>query len=182
MDTVMNFLKKYWPYAVVLLVGGALGYMIKPANVRIEEREKVVVVEKEVIKEVEVVKWVKDTSVKDRTHTETTTTTNPDGSSTSHTVVDTNVDTNTHETKDTVKVVEVIKEVMVTKEVEKIVEAGKANWRINAMLGTQLSVVPLGVKGFVYGGEVDRRLFGPVWIGVYGLSNGTVGGKVGIEF
>jgi hypothetical protein len=71
----------------------------------------------------------------------------------------------------------------------KIVEAAKPQWRVSAGvgydveygLGHGLRGVP-GMKGFAVALEVDRRVIGPFWLGVEGVTTGLVGIRLGVEF
>ncbi len=58
-------------------------------------------------------------------------------------------------------------------------EYRKANWRIGALLSAD--VTRLGA-GFDYGGRAERRVLGPVWLGVEASKSGHVGASVSVEF
>lgn len=182
--------KQVIPYvavAVVFLLGGAgLGWGLKPDVVKIEERLKTVEVEKQVVVvqekvKIEVVK-VKDTQVVERYRREKTQ--SPDG--TVREVEERNIDSvvKEKETAVEVKVVEVEKQVVVEKEVERLVKIDPVlkDWHVGVLGGTEL-LVPVPV----FGVEVERRIAGPFWLGVWGNANtqfnrGQVGLKVAIEF
>ena len=53
---------------------------------------------------------------------------------------------------------------------------------ISALAGAQISNPLTGQAGTVYGAHIQRDILGPVSIGLWGLSNATVGGSVGISF
>lgn len=171
------------PFIVILGIGYFAGWATKPNNVRIEEKLKVVEVTKEVVVEKEVVKLVKDTNIKEKYHRESLETKLPDGTYTKKETEDRNIDTVVKETEEKVRVVEVTKEVVVEKEVERIVEAQKAQWRASPLIGTNVAFLPKpNIGGFVWGAEVERRILGPFWLGVWGLSSGQVGVKVSGEW
>jgi len=189
-EKLKEFAGKSWPYLVVglvaLLSGAAIGWALKPDVVRVEERVKTVEVEKQVVVvqesvRVEVVK-VKDTQVVERWHREKTQ--SPDG--TIKEVEDKNIDTLVHEKENNVevKVVEVEKQVVVEKTLTKTIKIDPVlpNWHIGVTGGVQIPVI-LPVVGV----EVERRIAGPFWLGVYGNANtqfnaGQAGLKLGIEF
>jgi hypothetical protein len=74
------------------------------------------------------------------------------------------------------------------REVEKIVERrveverDPPDWRVSALVGADLGIVDGDPPHLAFGAEVDRRILGPVSVGVWGLSTGAVGGAVSIEF
>lgn len=51
------------------------------------------------------------------------------------------------------------------------------NWRVGGLVG-----VDLGGLSPTYGGQVERRIIGPVYVGAWGLSSGQGGLSVGVEF
>lgn len=211
MNPVLELLKKYWPYVVgglVLLLGGiGIGWGVKPDVVKIEEREKIV--EKQVTTEsqkalmtafenlrVEMEK-VRETQVVEKYHREELETRLADGTYTKKVTVDKNIDSHTKETetKVEVKVVEVEKrvEVIKTEYVDRIVEKEKivtpvlAQWHVGVIGGLTPQLLPTpGVQNWVVGGEVERRIVGPVFLGIWGAGTTTgqgMGGlKVGFEF
>lgn len=87
------------------------------------------------------------------------------------------------------KVVEVEKLVAVEKivEKEKIVESPRRNWLISASAlvdVTQVQALPGAELQFPVelGGQVQRRIVGPLWVGVQGTHRGSVGLTLGLEF
>lgn len=204
---LLELLKKYWPALVLLLVGIGIGWGVKPDVVKIEEREKIV--EKQVTTEaqkelmtafenlrVELQK-VRETQVTEKYHREELETRLADGTYTKKVTVDKNIDSHTKETetKVEVKVVEVEKVVekervvLVDKEVvkEKIVTPQLAQWHVGVIGGLTPQFLPtVGVQNWVIGGEVERRIVGPVFLGIWGAGTTTgqgMGGlKVGFEF
>ena len=171
---------------IFLLAGAGIGWALKPDVVKIEERVKTVEVEKQVVVvqekvKVEVVK-VKDTQVVERYRRER----NQSADGAFREVEERNIDSVITEkvTKTEVKVVEVEKQVVVEKEVQKLVKVDPVvkDWHVGVMGGTELlAPVP------VFGAEVERRIAGPFWLGIWGnanthLSRGQVGLKVAVEF
>jgi hypothetical protein len=194
-EKLKQYLPKILSYLAVLVVGIAIGWGMKPDQVRVEEKIRVEQVEKQVVvvKEqvrVEIVK-VRDSQVLDKTHTETTETKSPDGTVVTKTIEDKNVDSVVHDRENTteVKVVEVTKEVVVvkTETVEKISKPVLPDWRVGVLVGIQPVILPTpGIPGYVYGAEIERRIVGPFSLGLFGTLDGhqqaTVGAKVGFEF
>lgn len=193
-DKLKEYAPKVLPYIAVLLIGCAIGWGLKPTQVETKETVKVVEVEKQVVVQhesvrVEVVK-VKDTQVVERWHREKTEVKSPDGTVTIKDVEDRNIDSVVKEQQNNteVKVVTVEKQVVVEKEVEKIktVTPVLAQWHVGVLAGIKPQFLPtLGVS-YAIGGEVERRIAGPVFLGVWGMgtTDGTgMGGlKAGIEF
>jgi len=204
---ILELLKKYWPFLVVLLVGIGVGWGVKPAVVKIEERERIV--EKQVTTEAQKalmtafenlrieMEKVRETQVVEKYHREVLETKLADGTYTKKTTVDKNIDSHTKETetKVEVRVVEVEKkiETIRTEYVDKIVEKEKivtpmlAQWHVGVIGGLTPQFSPsIGVQNWVVGGEVERRIVGPVFLGIWGAGTTTgqgMGGlKVGFEF
>lgn len=193
-DKLKELAPKALPYIAVLVVGIAIGWGVKPSQVETREVLKVVEVEKQVVVEhetvrVEIVK-VKDTQVVERWHREKTEERKPDGTVTTKEVEDKNIDSIVKERENSteVKVVEVVKEVVVEKEVfkEKIVTPVLAQWHVGVLGGVQPQFSPsIGVASWAVGGEVERRIVGPLFLGVWGMGTtagaGMGGLKVGFE-
>jgi len=189
-EKLKPYLLKIVSYAAVAAIGIGVGWRLKPAAVEVHEKLKVVEVEKQVVVvreqvRVEVVR-VKDSQVVDKTHTETTETKSVDGTVVKKVVEDKNIDSVVHdrETATEVKVVEVEKQVVVVQKetVEKVVKPALPNWRTSALLGIQPQILPTpGVSGYVYGTEVERRVAGPIWLGVWGTMSDKQQATVGIK-
>jgi hypothetical protein len=64
---------------------------------------------------------------------------------------------------------------------EKRVDA-PLNWHVSALVGAGVSLKPLGLGPLVYGASVERRVLGPVFVGVWGLSSAAGGITVGAAF
>jgi hypothetical protein len=197
-------LKQYWPqiliFVLVLVAGIAVGWYSKPDVVKIEEKIKVVEVEKQVVVEhetvrVEVVR-VTDTQVVDRWHREKTETKTPDGTIVTKEVEDRNIDTivNQKENNVEVKVVEVTKEVVVNRDVvvEKVVTPQLAQWHAGILVGVAPRFDAPNDTAIVGGFEVERRIVGPIFAGAwlmggsplsgFKVTNAVAGVKVAIEF
>lgn len=176
----MSIFKKYWMYLLpllTLLLGIGVGFFAKPAKVT--EKEKIVYQDREVTKTVEVEKKVDtkntDLDQKKATHTVEVAVTKPDGSKTVTTTTDENLNTQVKEVEiqyvDRVKEVEVTKEVIKTVEVEKTTE-NQANWHAAFLIGTStqnFSITPTApwVNPLILGLDVDRRVLGPVSLGLW---------------
>lgn len=198
---------KSLPYLGVFLAGAGLSWQLKPDTVKIEERE--VVVEKQVTTEAmkelmtsfehlkQELQKVRETKVVEKYHREELETKLPDGTYTKKVTIDKNIDSFSRETetKILVRVVEVDKMVEVEKKVfvdrivekEKVVSPVLAQWHVGVFGGVNPQLVPsLKVNSYVIGGEVERRIAGPFWLGVWGAGTTTgqgMGGlKVGMEF
>jgi hypothetical protein len=195
--------------AVVLsFVGGRWLAPTPPAKIEIQEKVVEKIVEKEVIKvveklvvdqkvvEAEVQKRMKDleTSV-DKIITRTTTT-KPDGTIISTETIE--VHKKKKETVIEIKYVDRVVEtkVFVDRVVEKVVDRvvevvvekktvidNRKDWRVGVLVGAQPTFLPVPNLGALsFGGEVERRIVGPVWLGAWGISNGSMGLKAGIDF
>ncbi len=55
-------------------------------------------------------------------------------------------------------------------------------WHVGAMAGVDIKAALGGKVPMAYGGSVDYRVLGPVTVGGFGLTNGTVGLSVGLGF
>lgn len=140
---------------VVLLTTFAAGRYSVPEKVKIET--KIVEVEKKVVED------------KKATHktTKIITIQKPDGTKeTDETdVEDTKTDDKTHD--DTKTDSDVVKEVI----------KGSDKVTISALLGVDLR---LGTP--IYGGAITKPILGPITLGIFGLSNASIGGSVGLTF
>lgn len=138
-----------------LTIGAASAWYFKPPVVetRTEYRDKIV----------EVVKTVKE---RVKVQTKTRKETKPDGTRVEETTVtktDTDVKTAGSKTSDVEKSV--------------LQRYAQPDWRVSGLVGWDF-----GRTQLVYGGAVERRIIGPVWLGVWGLSSGAAGGSVGVTF
>jgi hypothetical protein len=59
----------------------------------------------------------------------------------------------------------------------------KPQWLFSGKLGADFNSINSKTLGqsLVYGGEIDKRLAGPIWVGVWGYSNLTFGLSLGLE-
>lgn len=152
--------------SVVALAGAfVVGRYSKPVEVRTEVVERTVTVERRTVveKRVEVAK-------RDR-RSKTTTTTKPDGSSTTVTESHEREDTRTETARDTTAETATETE----RHAKEETRVSEPDWRVGGMVG-------LSGVGTVYGGSIERRILGPVWLGAWGLSSGAFGVSVGVEF
>lgn len=198
---------KTLPYVAVFLVGAGVSWKLKPDTVKIQEKE--VVVEKQVTTEAmkelmasfETLKLelqrVRETQVTEKYHREELETRLPDGTYSKKVTVDKNIDSHTKETETKVEVRVVEVEKVVEKEklvtVDKVVEKEKlvtpvlAQWHVGVFGGINPQLLPTPkINSYVIGGEVERRIAGPFWVGVWGAGTTTgqgMGGlKLGMEF
>lgn len=168
---------------LALILGYGGGRYAQPAKV--VEKEKIVtqIQEKLVYQDRVVVQKVLVEVEKKHEHVETTTTKKPDGEVVTTTKTDTNTDETTkeNETKTEEKVVYKDRIVQQVVEKEKLV-LRQPDWRIAAGVGVSiphyLGQQDVGVPipyGLVIQAEADRRIIGPVWLGVFGNTQGTAG-------
>jgi hypothetical protein len=176
---------------LVLFIGGlAAGRFATPAKV--ETKTEIQIVEKEKI--VEKIVYIKDTNENSKENTNTkqqihiVEKTSPDGTYTKETFIlneDTKyveVDKSTHEGQTTDKTTEKEKIVDVTK--DKTVTSAVAEWRLSGMAGLNYDkAYDLKLKdSLVYGGIVEKRVIGPVYMGGWGTTSKEVGLSIGLQF
>lgn len=162
-------------HALLLVLGVLAGWYMKPAVVKIEEKIKVVEVEKQIVVEkekvrVEVVR-VTDKQIVERWRRESTETELPDGTKTKTTTEEKNIDTVVKDVTNNVKVVEVEKQVVVEKLVtvdrEIRIEPKLENWSINVLAGVQPKLLPQLETDVILGVQAERRIAGPFWAGIW---------------
>lgn len=155
--------KKYWFYGLALLVSFASGRWLAPEKVKIEKQ----------IVEVEKKSSTKDTDSERNKRKETTVTEKigPDGSkeTTSHTVET----TETAKKKSQSDSSESTRAESETKEIER----GTAKVTVSALAGTSFTSPQI-----VYGASVSKPILGPITVGVFYLTPGTLGGMLGLTF
>ena len=199
----MNFLLLHWrPLAaaltVVLVAVGsyALGRYGTPERVVVQEKVQIVEVERErvVVVEKEVEKKVYLQAESSRIHRESHEVDHPDGTKERHLTEDINVDRVVKDVEVRVVEVEVEKERVVEKEVEKRVLIEKTvpmpDWRVTALAGANAPALPGLLNGnrfdtlehMAFGAQVERRIWGPVSAGAWGLTSGQVGLSLSLEF
>lgn len=122
-------------------------------------------------------------------HTETTTTKKPDGTVETKVVQDENTDTDTdvNTTKDEQR--QSTTNQTIKQDVkQKTLTLAQPNWRLtlgagvdipSTLLGHEQGGIP-GMRGFVLQAGVDRRIAGPVWMGLFGNTEGIVGLDLGL--
>lgn len=185
MTIVLAFLKKaisnryvQLVLVAILLAGGgyAFGRYGQPA--KIIEKEKIV---EKIVYQDKIVEKIVKVMVQDKNrHTETTTTKSPDGTTVTKIITDTKTDTKTDTSDNKTEEKVVYKDRIVEK--EKIVEASKPGWRVGAGIGLSIPSTFLGepqigvpgLRGAVVEIGVDRRVIGPLWVGLHGNTQGTV--------
>lgn len=101
--------------------------------------------------------------------------TKPDGSSVATTEATTHTDTSTKENENSSKVAA---STVATKTETKL-----PDWQISALVGADLSKAlnGSGTLAPTFGIHVQRRVLGPVTLGVFGLSSGVVGLSAGLQ-
>ena len=171
---LLEILKKGWPYLAILVVGVGIGWYVKPDQVRVEEKTKIVEVVKEVVVTQEKVRvevvHVKDTTVVERWHREKTEEKKPDGTVITKEVEDRNIDTlvKEKENSETVKVVEVVKEVVVNLDVvvEKVIEPVLHQWAVGLLVGVAPRFDNPASTPIMLGVSAERRILGPFLLGL----------------
>lgn len=172
---------------LLFALGYGTGRFAQPARVVEKTVYQDKVVEKVIYQDKVVEKVVKVYVKSKNLHTETSTEKRPDGTVVTKTTTDVKTDTKTDTTADKAAEKVVYKDRIVEKLVvkEKLVEAKKIDWLVHAgvgisvptLLGKAQPGVP-GLKGAVIEAGVDRRVIGPLFMGVFGDSQGTVGLKL----
>jgi hypothetical protein len=66
----------------------------------------------------------------------------------------------------------------------KLTEYARPQWKVGALVGYDFSPVkPLDfAHGLTLGAHVERRLAGPIWVGVWAFHTGAVGASLSVEF
>lgn len=180
--------------AILIAFGGGYGTALKtgPAKVVTKTEIQTKIQDHTVYKDRIVTKIVTLTVKEKAQHVETTTTKTPDGTVVtkviSDTKTDTKVDSNLGKTDDKDK--DSAKIVLVDEKTKKTVTSAQAGWRVSAGLGISIPVIFTGdhqmgvpgLKGLVVDAGVDRKLFGPLWFGLHGNTQGVLGLQLSGEF
>lgn len=190
-----SWLKPTLIVVAVFLLGLGTGKYLTPSKIvyqdKIQVVEKQVVVEK-VKTEVQVQKvYVENKN--EKVHRTITETKKPDGTTETVTNEDVNTDTTTKDTTNTNKTETddktVEKDTDKKEDKSKLVVNAKPSWRIGADVGVNipyyLGKSEVGVpnmKGTVVGLRVDRRILGPVFMDIWGNTQGSLGVGVSAEF
>lgn len=171
-----NYLKTLIAVILIMAAGYGIGRFTAPEKIIEKEKKIEVEVEKEVVKEVEVIKEV---IVENKNvNTKTTIIEYPDGRKETITEI---IDKTTIETgTDSEKNIDSERDSVVSSESskEKITINKKPQWKVLGLAG--IKAVDFGKP--IYGGALERRVFGPFYIGAWGLSDGTAGIGAGFEF
>lgn len=170
----MNFIRRYWKQIAVLvaLVGAfAVGRYTTPGpdvvvaqSIRFVER----VVEVQAKAKTKTVVVYRDRTVK------------PDGTVVEH--------EEEHATTDTKTAKTTTRDGDLATDTKSSSTSYKPQWRVGALLGfnfggVRLQPLSVGSDAFAWGAFAERRIAGPFFIGVYGLSVGpTFGLTLGVEF
>jgi hypothetical protein len=112
-----------------------------------------------------------------QTHTVRTRVTKPDGTKTETLTVDRGEQVAKAETTHTTKTADRAE----THERKTVTERRDPEWRVSGLVGLDVRHI-LTPGPLVYGAAVEHRLFGPVWVGAWGLTNGTAGLSLGVTF
>jgi len=152
---------------VVVVISASYAFGRYTAPVKIKTETKIVEVEKKVES--------KKQDVSKDTHKTTTIVVerDPSGKTKETTIIDEKTDYDKKTNKDTVD------EKLNSSDTKKEVEKEKGHTTIFAMTGVDMNNKS---NGLAYGLGVNRTVFGPVTIGLWGLTNGIVGCSAGLEF
>lgn len=192
---VVEFIKKHWKVSLgvagllLFIVGFGAGVMQHP---RVVEKEviKTQIQEHVVYQERVVEKKVYVAAEERKVHRETTTTKAPDGTVVTKTTTDTDV--NKHQSAETNKTddKQLTHDRVVVQTVEKLKLVDKElTWRLGAGVGFSFPYalgqpelgVP-GLHGLVVQASIDRRILGPVWLGIFGNTQGTFGLNASVQW
>lgn len=155
--------------AVFFLVGFGTAKVISPTKVEYKEKEVVKYVEKKTESKNDTSEKVKN---KDKVVI-ITETTYPDGRKVKETKI---VDKGTELSKSaSTSKTQTETQLESTKEQEKTVTYSQPNWRLSALAALD------GAK-MQYGGILERRIIGPVYVGGFGYQSGLFGVSVGLSF
>jgi hypothetical protein len=159
-------------FAVIILAGGyAAGRFSAPERVRTVETFKEDTESRERVRQL----TAELETAKRHTRREVVTVVKPDGTRETHATTDTTVDQSrdTHVATETQRVE--VKHVETLH--ESVTERSRPDWRVGPMVGFDLN------RGaFAFGAHVERRILGPLSLGAFGLSNGTAGLSLSMEF
>lgn len=193
----MDTWRKWLIWGGVLLathvVAFAFGRYLVPPNVVFKDQLKIVEVEHQVVAVQEKVRvekvYIQEESK--RIHREEHTVAHPNGMVETRKTEDINVEKVVKENGIQYVDREIIKEVEKRVDVEKLVEKKvevqvRPDWRVTPLVGLDvpraISNPVAAQSAIVFGGQVERRILGPISAGAWGLSNGNVGVAVSVEF
>lgn len=172
-----------------LLLGGAYlaGRYTTPTKV-VEKTVEKIQYKDRIVTKTEIQKVYVQVQDKDR-HKETTTVKTPDGTTTTRVVEDEKTKVTTKDKEQEIKYVDRIQTVDRIVEKEKIVTMAKPNWRMGILAGVDVMTAlgrttqPIPQLGPVtLGLQAERRIVGPFFLGVWGLTSGQVGLNAAIEW
>lgn len=172
-EGIKNWLKQHGyllPYVSVMLTGFFIGRLTTPEEVRIETVEVESVQAQQTIAALQSELEAKRGMLK----LEERTFTKPDGSKATFTRL-TNKTSSVRTGDKTSSLTSQVKGERL--QVSKSETTSRPSWKLTPMAGYNVPA-----QSFLYGGMVERRILGPVSLGVWGLSNGTVGVAASVEF
>lgn len=148
---------------VIFLVGLAIGRFSLPAKVITKTETKIV----------EKIVEATHKDIKTDTVVVITETTDKEGVKTKKTVITDKTKTEVDIDKKT--------NTNTTAKTEKIVQYDKNSLVISALVGTD-TFSSGGSSNPIFGGHVQKRLIGPIYMGIWGLSNKTFGASIALTF
>lgn len=185
----LAWMRSHWrPVAglAALALAFAFGRYATPPKTVTHETVRTVTVEDTRSKEQVRALTAQITELQKTTHRVTKTAKHADGSSETTTTVDTSVATKTETHTDTekTKTEEQHSKTDVARTVTKTVTSDRPTVRVSLLAGVELAHLgtPQVLGPIALGGMVEGRILGPVWIGAFGLSSGTAGIALSIEF
>jgi hypothetical protein len=187
--------RRPWLWAVVaalllLLLGYGAGRYATPAKVVEKEVVKTQLQDKIVYKDRIVTQKVLVEVAKRDTHTVTATTKKPDGTVTTTVTRDDHVDEHKKDDTNTTETASKVETKVITQTVEKLkIVQSQASWRVSAGVGVSVphflgqgDVGIPGMQGAVVTVGADRRIVGPLWLGVWGTTQGAVGADLAMSW
>ena len=175
--------RAYWPWVLAIVVALAAGFtagrfFVRP-QVEIRTETKTEWRDREVVKEVKV---KGETVYVDRVVYRTIDTRKePNGTMTTHTVERSDTDTHRQTTETSAR--DAVTERQGQASTVQVVTPVLPQWRAAVLAGASLKSPLLPVAGpLVLGLEVDRRIVGPFWLGVWAQTQGSAGVSLSAEF
>lgn len=177
-SNVWPYLKKVLPYLVVLAIGVAIGWEMKPDQYKVEEKivEKDKIVEKMVIDEAlvkaEVDKRVKEIQSKMKVRVVTVWAEKPDGTKTTTKTEEAETETKTKEdetkTTNTTETKKEVVEKVVYRDVEtvKVITPVEPQWMVGLAVGFAPRFDNLGNSPLMLQVQARRHILGPFWLGL----------------
>lgn len=177
----LTWLKEHWrpvALATAVLVAFAAGWAAHRPAPRVEYRDRVVVQEHVVDHVVTRTVTVEAKQKQDEKVVHKVVTRRADGSSVTTVDVASASEVNLQLGQTVAADLSHVQDVTAKRETSLVqTPAAPPRWRVEGLVGLELH----GLQP-VYGGQVSRRVLGPLWAGAWGLSSGVGGVSVGVEW